>query len=343
MWPVFERSAPTLSPPPGRLAVANGGGVEGAGIGEVRFVWADSPVVEEGARPKMSANHMEENGLDEAGWEEAAVEESGEQEAGFGGTVPTGVRYWNHSLLGVPRLTSGRQVRVVRGMRARLDGGPVVLRVACDHALAELAQLRALESGWAGRKPVGRSGLSDTLASDRVVDGIIGRIYEAGEAAARIYGPSSPIGRAGSRLRTTLFPDGLAGHVNLDHLEQELRNEELLDALGSKDWAFEVAELRLAPLIEELQAAQASFVSALRAQERLRGDAPAWEEVRGARAAAHEHLCSVVIGVLWHLPPGLERDRVLEPLIQEIDNQRAVSRRRAQVPDVDPDTGDEVL
>jgi hypothetical protein len=142
-----------------------------------------------------------------------------------------------------------------------------------------------------------------------------------------------------STLLVTLFPNGLAHHIRLPHIEQAAANERVLSILEGnthKQW-LDVHGLR--PLIEQLRAEHDAFAAALHARDAE--SVPTWDEVKQARERGQElylHIVATIVAQFGGKPDVL--DDLLEPVWAQDQLIQDYRRQRRNVADVDPDSGE---
>jgi hypothetical protein len=142
-------------------------------------------------------------------------------------------------------------------------------------------------------------------------------------------------------LLGTLFPNGLAAHVHLPHVEQAAANERVLKILESDAHKAWLDAHGVHPLIEELRSHHDAFEAALKARDSE--SVPSWDDIKRARARGQELYLEIVAQIIaqFRNEPEL-RDELLEPIRAQDLRSQHYRRQRRHVVDVNPDTGEEL-
>jgi hypothetical protein len=174
----------------------------------------------------------------------------------------------------------------------------------------------------------------------RPLDTSLDRAISAFYHAVEVWLPVQP---ENAQRLLQLFPNGVVDVVHLTYPEEVETVSSMLVVLGG-DLAADVRALHLEPFVSRIKETHGVFRSALDARKRPE---ITYDEVRAARANAHEEMLRVVAVILGTYPGdhpehAAARQQLLGPILAQNDAVRASLRGRRPVTEIDPNTGVEL-
>lgn len=192
------------------------------------------------------------------------------------------------------------------------------------------------ESAGAGQYP------PQTALMDTKLDNCIGGLHGYFEAQMRSY-MGEIRAEAAERLREVCFPLGVGAITQIAYAEQHAEVDAMLARIAEPAHANDVAVLdELPALLQRVRMLNNQYGALLR-----QGNGPAREQVRAGRARVQELVCQVACAIIGHYAmqtpdDTAERDRVLQPILDQNEAIRVARRRRRAALDIDPQTGEEL-
>lgn len=234
---------------------------------------------------------------------------------------------------------------MVRELNAAGGGGLTELLDELHRATDVAKAVRDLEIRWKGsRNGLVHGGEAKRVAIDMdralgALDGFLGNTLQA-------WGAQSPQGEAAARLREGLFPHGVAYLIRLPYMRKKVQVAELLERVdGDPEVSATLRELKGEDFVERVREVHVRFDEVLRSDR-----APTFAEIEEARRACHARFCAIVCLVAgrWgtsdpESAEGLALARALEEVSRQNRVIRLWYRRRRQAPEVDLETGEELV
>lgn len=229
-------------------------------------------------------------------------------------------------------LTPGRRIYALRRVAEK----------AADHELMEFAP--GIEIAIAHDREtldLDATRREGVIVEVREHDGEVDRTLGAIQALISHFASGKSKDATATALLGQLFPNGLAAHVHLAHVEQAAANERVLKILEGevhKEW---LDKHGVRPLIEELRSNHDEFDAAMKARDAA--GAPTYETIKLRRDRGQDLYLEVVAHIVAQLRDKPEvRDDLLEPIRAQDLRIQHYRRQRRSVVDVNPETGEEL-
>ena len=246
-------------------------------------------------------------------------------------------------LLSIYRFPSGRRLHALEETErlAREDGFKELATLLAE-AVEHERHTHRVSAEWRqariDRTP--RFG-EEAMELDRQIDsalGAVNRALEGHEAVARGAAAQSI-----RDLREALFPGGVVESISLSFVEEMVEVDRILDLVEGK-YKQQLADLALATWGEDLRELSEQFRAVIRERKEATLD---YGDVRAARSKGQEYLLRTVALIIGrHAGVGdadvSARNRLLGPILAQDDAIGAHRRSRRTVPDIDPQTGQEL-
>jgi hypothetical protein len=200
----------------------------------------------------------------------------------------------------------------------------------------------ALERKWqSGQLDSAGRGGGRAVALDHEVDRLVGGVYKLATTYRTAAKAESPTRVAAEAIVKAGYPQGAAAITRQTYEDQATSVDVLLGQLKG-ELAEPVQQLGLASMVDMLGTAQAAFKDALATP---RPEQVGFDQVRAAREAAREGLAQLIALILgkYRKTADLEtRNTLLAPVVDQNERIADSYQRRRTVPDVDPETGQDV-
>ncbi|TDP63609.1 DUF6261 family protein [Bradymonas sediminis] len=211
--------------------------------------------------------------------------------------------------------------------------GEAELEARCAHGRDKARAARQLQFDWARRDRSRRLARPEAVERDQQVDRTLSQIYGNIKNFAGME-RESPVRETARRMQAQLFPFGVFEITSKTFEEEHSAVKELLRRLRA-DFAVELGQLALEPLVDDLEWLNARFGEELQTGERL-----TWDEVQAAVSEAEEAFYKVVFDIFGRtLDDPARRDALLAPISVQNERIGQYMKRRGSVPKVDPGTG----
>jgi hypothetical protein len=240
------------------------------------------------------------------------------------------------------QLPTGRRIFAVKAIRKAAEGyGDAKLVALCDASIAFDRETLRLEMNYQKGKSFASDARGKAAEYDLRIDALFTGIYSVAQGHA--VGGLATAETAGEFMKT-IFPDGLAGLIQLSFEEQLARVHALLERFDG-DLAAAVDEIGARRHVDELKVVVPKFRVEL---EKETGRKVTYPMVKDARAEGLDKFALVVFAVLSTYGGDSSRDAERrKALLAEYHRQNAriaeAYRRQEAVKDVDPDTGEPLI
>ena len=245
-----------------------------------------------------------------------------------------------NSLFNLLKFTTGRRL-FAYGQVLKLLGelGIVRLRDFVEEGVQKDRALRALEARYRQRRAADKQPRGQTQQLNYRVGRAVGVLFSLLNDVVDVD-PGSDEAVIAASLASEFFPEGAAAVTRLP-FEDELSACENILERAHGDLAPDIARVGATLLVDKLDKHVRAFAAELRQFPKMNG--PSWDAVCTKRRAAQSHLERFVAKV-WGDDEltDAQRTSLLGPVLRQNDAISAHYSRRRWVPDVDPETGDEV-
>lgn len=224
--------------------------------------------------------------------------------------------------------------------RARSAGKADIANLArrgADEAQQAMGLRVRIQSGTRAKYP------PEATAKDNEVDHCLSAFDGYLDVQIGAY-PDEPRGHAARRIKKTLLPNGVGEISGLSFAEEHAAVNNFLVMAADPELAADMSLLpEAADLLDRLRMRNTEFGVILNQSKTT----PKRPEVVEAQAVAQDTLVATVcliIGLYAQETPvnTVERDHLLEPILEQNATLRLLRRRRRTVTDVDPQTGEEL-
>lgn len=248
------------------------------------------------------------------------------------------------SVITILYMPAGRRLFIARAIEAyaREHGLDAIAERAARLASEEQRVLGIRAAYHRNRR--GSRGDPVLVALDNRADRLLGAIFRDLRDITLTFEEGDPVREAAEELCDELFPAGVAVFTQMPHVEQAAEMQRLVGEFEAR-FAPHVATVGLAPKAGELKRQSGEYVTRLNARSGAEVDyatfrAADLEGQRGLRA-----MVAVIAGTFPDEEPEqvAHRSRLLQPVLQQQEAVRLHYRKRRAVPDIDPDTGEELV
>lgn len=248
------------------------------------------------------------------------------------------------TVITVLHMPSARRLFIARTIEtyAREHGFDAIAERAARLVFEEQQVLGIRAAYYRDRK--GGRGDPVLVALDNRADRLLGAIFRDARDVSLTFEEGDPVRAEAEELCAELFPAGVAAFTQMPYVEQAAEMERLVSELEGR-YAPHVVSLGMGLKVGELGRQTAAYVARLNARaDDGQVDYAAFRAAdlggqRGLRA-----LVAVIVGTFPDEEPEqvAHRSRLLLPLLQQQEAVRQHYRKRSAVPDIDPDTGEEL-
>lgn len=206
-----------------------------------------------------------------------------------------------------------------------------------ETAITHDKETRAMLHRWAQQK-AGPVRKSEARSIDHKIDATLGAIQDVLEGPHKSLPPEHPERQAAETLLAELFPRGVGVHITQSHVDQLSANDLVLGVLKKHEHAAAIEARGLSAYVTRLGELNDSFRKEL---ERDKAPELTFDTVEAHDALGQENLVRVFIKILAE-DDDATRSELAAPILEQNEAIGEHMRRRRTVPDVDPDTGEEL-
>lgn len=240
--------------------------------------------------------------------------------------------------------TTGRRLFALRAIVALAESlGEQEIADSAREAVEFNEEVRETEQQWARERNVDQSVRVAADKLDDVVDRTVGGFHTRLKSDVQTFPADTPLGKKARELKRKAFPEGAAAVIN-QAFEDELSTLEQMNKLLAKMRASHVEPLGHGAVVDRIADLTVEYAEALEAPKTRKLD---FKNVRAMRLQGQEHMLRVaakIVGQFNGESPGdaETRQKLMLPIVEQNERIGDYYRRRRQVPDIDPDTGEDV-
>ncbi|NUN15047.1 MAG: hypothetical protein HUU55_15565 [Myxococcales bacterium] len=249
---------------------------------------------------------------------------------------------WYRRFIAIRIFPTGRRLFTFKNVRKAADElGMTALVQELESAIAADSKCLDLERAWRAQLGAGTARGSSTEVDARV-DRLISAIVSQLQHMERSLDKSNPKKKRAADFRTNWFPGG-AGALTSLPLEEELEEVHgLLVAFEDSEIQEDIVTLGIFPYVDELRDLAPSYRAEV---ETLPKQAVVFATVMEARRAGQRRLAKLVAYILGTMDEAMTdeaQDELLAPILDQDRRLADAARLGHKVPDVDPDTGQDL-
>ncbi|MRG97913.1 hypothetical protein [Polyangium spumosum] len=246
---------------------------------------------------------------------------------------------------GIYVFTPGRRVLSMRQVRAEaVTAGFLGLVTHADVCVAQDREALVIEARWNGRAQ-GSPVIPGLRELDITLDGTMTSFRDTIDRQVRVSKADDPLAASGASLLQILFPLGAAAVTNAKYPDQAAEVDRILDEVKQPKWAPVVAEFGLTRMITHITELATEYRKLL---ETPAADGLKYETVKEERAKGQNLMLQALAMILGKYPSESDADRagreaLMGPILRQNDAIGQYLKARRSVPDVNPETGEELL
>jgi hypothetical protein len=216
------------------------------------------------------------------------------------------------------------------------------LATHADVCIAHDRQTLIVEASWNAQSG-SSEGNPELRQVDYSLDPLVTSLRDTLNSQIRASSPGDPLIEKGNQLTQTLFPRGSAAITRASYPDEAVEVERILDEIAKPAWSDVVTAFGLGRITARIQTVAVKYRELL--------DAPAAEgmkyaDVKAKRSQGQSLMLQAMAMVLGKYPSDSEADRqgralLLGPILRQNEAIGQYLKSRRQVPDVNPDTGEE--
>ncbi len=206
-----------------------------------------------------------------------------------------------------------------------------------EMAITHDKETRVMLHRWAQQK-TGPVRKSEARSIDHKIDATLGAIQDVLKGPQKSLPREHPERQAAETLLAELFPQGVGVHTMQSHVDQLSANDLVLGVLEQSEHAATIEARGLLTYVMRLKELNASFREQL---ERDKAPELAFDTVEAQDALGQEYLLKAFIKILDE-DDDATRSKLAAPILEQNEAIGEHLRRRRTVPDVDPETGEEL-
>ncbi len=203
-------------------------------------------------------------------------------------------------------------------------------------AIRRTKKCAEFEYAWTRTKDSQTSARRGAAETDNAIDRTISTIHQVAKAMADTPGECDEKS-CSKKLLAEVFPNGVFPITSKSFEEQRMHVAELIDELNS-EYRDEIETLGLESQVETLESLYETFDEQLDLADH---EEVTFDEVQAARVEAREayhRVLAVVLGNYCDDPEAL--NDLMEPVIHQQKKIARYVRRRGEIPEVDPESGE---
>ncbi|QDG51835.1 hypothetical protein FIV42_14110 [Persicimonas caeni] len=242
------------------------------------------------------------------------------------------------------QFTTGRRLfalRAIEAIAAQLGYDDIAdsARAAIDFNEG----VRELEGEWQTTKSTTEGVRVEADRLDEVIDRTVGGFHSRLKSDIQSFPADHPLGKTARELKRKIFPEG-ARPIITEAFEDELSSLQAMNAKLDAMRATHVEPLGAGAIADRLVGLTDEFAQALEAPQ---SRPVAFSEVRAARLQGQERMLRVAAKILGKFngenPGDAEaRQKLMTPIVDQNERIADYYRRQRPVPDIDPDSGEDV-
>lgn len=245
---------------------------------------------------------------------------------------------------GIYIFTPGRRVLCMRQVKAAATAANfTALAAHADACIAHDQETLVLEAKWNGRDASAPAWNPALREIDPLVDTTLTSLRDTLDRQISASKPEEPLAVQGAALLQILFPLGAGEVTNATYPDEAAQVERILNEIKASKWAALVAEFGLGRIIGRLTELSIEY------RKLLETPAPSgipFATVKAARAKGQDNMLQAMAMILGKYSSESEADRagretLMGPILRQNDSIGQYLKSRRNVPDVDPDTGEE--
>jgi hypothetical protein len=249
-----------------------------------------------------------------------------------------------YSTVDIPYLTTGRRLYAFKHClkRAR-ERDEAELVAITEEAMAHDRETVGLERAWARSRTVSKArGASQDL--DNRIDGLWGASHTTLTNNVALLSADDPAAQASKQIIKQAFPEGVRPIITLPFEEQLVVNDTLLERLAG-DLADAAKSAGISTYVARITALNDAFRDQLDESEKKE---ISFDKVSAANDRGNlfvRRIVAVVLGTHHQETEAAAEARraLLEPILEQKARVKQARQGRRQPPDVDPETGEEVV
>lgn len=245
---------------------------------------------------------------------------------------------------GIYVFTPGRRVLCMRQLKAEAVAADFpALALHADTCVAHDQDTLVIEAKWNGRAQ-GSTVVPGLRELDITLDGTVTSFRDTIDRQVRASKAGDPLAASGASLLQILFPLGAAAITNATYPDEAAEVERILTEVKQPKWASLVMEFGLKRMI--------GHITDLATEYRKLLDTPVdglkFGAVKEARAKGQNLMLQAMAMIAGRHPSESDADRagrqaLMGPILRQNDAIGQHLKARRSVPDVNPETGEEIL
>ena len=240
-------------------------------------------------------------------------------------------------ILNFYRFPAGRRIYALRKTLELLEAGdPLAAKIDASISIDRNALDK--QTRWQAIRDAKISWPKEVIELDHEHDRLWGALSGMCSSLAVGLGDESEQGAAAGRLDKTLFSSGVTAIIHLAFVEQRETTAAWLDRLQGELKA-DVELAGVSGFVQKLADVNARFGELLDKREEASG--LSYGDVKSAEEKGHVAFLQVVAMLVGREAENdAERARLLDPILKQNEAIGLMHKRRRNVPDVNPDTGE---
>ena len=246
---------------------------------------------------------------------------------------------------GIYVFTAGRRVLCMRQVKVEaMAVGFSALAAHADTCVAHDRDTLVIEARWNGRAQ-GSTFVPGLRELDITLDGTLTSLRDTIDRQVRASKAGDPLAASGASLLQILFPLGAGAVTNAKYPDEAAEVDRILVEIKQPKWAPVVAEFGLTRMIGHISELATEYRKLLEAPA---ADGLKYATVKEARAAGQNLMLQALAMIVGKYPSENEDDRagreaLMGPILRQNDAIGQYLRARRSVPDVNPETGEELV